>query len=155
MSQMGAKRLTHVRRLRMHSGLAMQSRPSLWIRTAASPSIGFGHLRRALALAEILEEAVEPHFLVDSHDRWSRCEAIARGWGHSNFGSTGLWTGVLTPSAILVDTRVKRGLTALISGAQERRIPVASIHDLGLNPLPSNVVIDGSLSPGIKHSRGA
>jgi spore coat polysaccharide biosynthesis predicted glycosyltransferase SpsG len=40
------------------------------------------------------------------------------------------------------------GLGFLITQARNRGIPVISIHDLGLNPLPSDVVIDGSIAPG-------
>lgn len=147
MSRLDAKRLTHARRLRGHAERAGQPHRSLWIRTVAGPSIGFGHLRRALILAAMLEKAAEPHFLLDSEDIWSKGEANARGWGYSNFYSGGFWTEAPVPAAILIDTREEKGLASLLSAARQRRIPVASIHDLGLNPLPSDVVIDGSLSP--------
>lgn len=106
-------------------------------------------------MAAMLEHAAEPHFLVDSDDSWSKNEAIERGWGYSNFGSTGLWSRDPAPAAILIDTREERGLAVLISAARQHYVPVASIHDLGLNPLPSDVAIDGSFSPGVKNTCAA
>ena len=151
MTRLDAKKLTHARRLRMHVNRPDQPRGSLWIRTVAGPSIGFGHLRRALTLAGMLEKAAKPHFLVDSQDVWSKSEANARGWGYSNFCSGEIPAGAPVPAAILIDTREEKGLASLISAARKHGIPVTSIHDLGLNPLPSDVVIDGSLSPCVQH----
>jgi len=155
MNRMDAKRLTHVRSLPVRSERGSLGRRPLWIRTVASPSIGFGHLRRVLTLAAMLENAVEPHFLVDSNDSWSKDQTTARGWKYSDFDSTGLWNGSSRPAAILIDTREERGLEVLISAARQRRVPVASIHDLGLNRLSSDVVIDGSLAPGIQQNCAA
>jgi len=42
-------------------------------------------------------------------------------------------------------TGQKNGLDAFIQEAKNRRLPVASIHDHGLDPLPSDIVIDGSV----------
>lgn len=122
-------------------------KPRLWIRTVAGPSIGFGHLRRSLALARLLEGSVEPIFLLDSSDVGSQSQVAAQGWRFEPFKLSGLWSKLIPPHGILIDTRETEGLFLLLEKASEHRIPVVSIHDLGLNPLPSNIVIDGSISP--------
>ncbi len=99
-------------------------------------------------MAGMLQQAAAPHFLVDAADTWTQKETAARGWTHSNFCSGEFWTVAPRPAAILIDTREKPGLIPFISAAREWGVPVVSIHDLGLNPLPSDTVIDGSLLPG-------
>jgi hypothetical protein len=48
---------------------------------------------------------------------------------------------------LIIDTRETRGLIQLLAECRRRGIPVISIHDLGLNPLPSDLVVDGSVLP--------
>jgi len=138
----GAKTMTVVPQYSRLTGL-----PYLWIRTAAGPKIGFGHLRRSLVLAEALRDACRPVFLLDPGDCWSRTQLED---GNCSFYCDGIdqvWESLPEPDAILIDTRISSGLDGLISAAKTRRIPVISIHDLGLNRLPSDKAIDGSVVP--------
>ncbi|MCK7492400.1 MAG: hypothetical protein MZW92_12935 [Comamonadaceae bacterium] len=48
---------------------------------------------------------------------------------------------------LLIDTRDSSGLSLLISEARKRFIPIVSIHDLGLNPVASDIGIDASVKP--------
>ena len=127
--------------------VAQRIRPRLWVRTVAGPSIGFGHLRRSLALARLLEGSLEPIFLLDSSDIGSQLQVAAQGWSFESFKLSRLWSRLSPPHGILIDTRETEGLALLLEKASERCIPIISIHDLGLNPLPSDIVIDGSISP--------
>lgn len=127
--------------------LVEKVRPKLWVRTAASPSIGFGHLKRSLVLARLLESSVEPIFLLDSGDIGSQSQVIAQGWRFEPFKLSWLWSRPPPPDGILIDTRETEGAAQLSEEAREQGIPVISIHDLGLNPLPSDIIIDGSILP--------
>ncbi len=126
------------------------AKPMLWIRTAAGPTIGFGHLRRSITLARMLSSVLHPVFLHDPDDHWTQDEVAQQGWMLEPLEPGGLWELRSAPSGLLIDTREETGLKSLISEARNRSIPVLSIHDLGLNPLPSDVVIDGSIFPSTR-----
>lgn len=119
----------------------------LWIRTASGPEIGFGHLRRSIILARSLSDCGVPLFLVDSQDWWSQEQIASEGFSFVSRELDEIWFLFPNPKAILIDTRLEAGLDHLVAEARNRKIPVVSIHDLGLNPIPSDVLIDGSLSP--------
>jgi spore coat polysaccharide biosynthesis predicted glycosyltransferase SpsG len=125
----------------------LKGRPSLWIRTAAGPQIGYGHLRRCIILAQSLLNCSTPLFLLDSDDRWSQEQLKCHDLDYSCNGLDAAWSLFREPAVILIDTRLTEGLDRWISAAQNRKIPVISIHDLGLDPLSSNIVIDGSIAP--------
>jgi spore coat polysaccharide biosynthesis predicted glycosyltransferase SpsG len=133
------------------TGTPMVSRaaslPVLWIRTAAGPQIGFGHLRRSVTLAQILANCCNPQFLLDPEDSWSSEYLARQGMDFFNQGFENAWASLPEPTAVLIDTRISNGLNGLIAHANSQGIPVISIHDLGLNPLPSDIVIDGSIAP--------
>ncbi len=120
-------------------------KPVLWVRTAAGPDIGFGHLRRSIILSRLLSDSLAPAFLHDSQDRWTKKGASENGWEAIPLGGATAQRAGKLPEALLVDTREETGLTALIAFARRHGTPVISIHDLGLNPLPSDIIIDGSL----------
>jgi UDP-2,4-diacetamido-2,4,6-trideoxy-beta-L-altropyranose hydrolase len=126
----------------------LSGRPYLWIRTAAGPRMGFGHLRRCMILAQSLQDCCAPIFILNAQDLWSRKELTDQGWEFYCEELDKAWLLYPDPSAVLIDTRMADGLDVLIVAAQNRGIPVISIHDLGLNPLPSDIVIDGSIVPG-------
>ena len=123
------------------------SKPMLWIRTVAGPAVGFGHLRRSLILSRMLRDHLTPLFLCDAADRWTEAQASTNHWKSLPFEVAGLWEEMLVPAGLLIDTRDDHGLLQLISEARARAVPVISIHDLGLNPLPSDLIIDGSVLP--------
>jgi UDP-2,4-diacetamido-2,4,6-trideoxy-beta-L-altropyranose hydrolase len=123
--------------------------PAFWIRTAAGAQIGFGHLRRCVTLAQMLEDYCTPLFLLDPEDCWSPEYLASQGMGFFSHGFENAWSWLPEPTAILIDTRLSNGLSDLIAQARSRRIPVISIHDLGLNPLPSDIIIDGSIAPAL------
>jgi UDP-2,4-diacetamido-2,4,6-trideoxy-beta-L-altropyranose hydrolase len=129
------------------AGTECAPKPVLWVRTVAGAAVGFGHLRRVLTLSRILSDCVAPIFLCDTEDRWTPAEASRRGWRFLPYRPEDLWAEIPPPAAVLIDTREESGLLQLISGARVREIPVISIHDLGLNPLPSDLWIDGSVLP--------
>jgi spore coat polysaccharide biosynthesis predicted glycosyltransferase SpsG len=129
----------------------LPSKPFLWIRTLAGPFIGFGHLRRALVLAQALNDLTTPIFLVDPLDIWTQEAAQRRGWRFAFFKLDELWSSLPNPAAVLIDTRDPSGLEALISESRELNIPCISIQDLGLNSLPSDIIIDGSISPCLRN----
>jgi UDP-2,4-diacetamido-2,4,6-trideoxy-beta-L-altropyranose hydrolase len=124
-----------------------QGKPKLWIRTAAGPAIGFGHLRRTIALAHLLENGAQPVFLADAFDEWTRRACDEEGWSCFDFEPDCLRKTIPDPALVLIDTREPRGLQELLQEAGKLSIPVVSIHDLGLNPLATDVVIDGSVLP--------
>ncbi len=157
MERMGAKYLTLVSGtdgkgavINLSGSYPMPSsctKPCLWIRTVAGPSIGFGHLRRSMTLARMLNSAFHPVFLYDPADHWTQAEAARQKWTLESFLHRNLWCAGPLPAGVLIDTREEAGLAPVISEARRRSIPVLSIHDLGLNPLPSDFVIDGSIFP--------
>jgi UDP-2,4-diacetamido-2,4,6-trideoxy-beta-L-altropyranose hydrolase len=137
-----AKTMTFVPQIFPSAGLS-----SLWIRTAASPKMGFGHLRRTLVIAETLRDCCAPVFILDPEDVWSRGHLQDQNCDCFGGGIEEAWASLPDPAAILIDTRLSHGLDALISSARHRGIPVISIHDLGLNMLSTDKVIDGSIVP--------
>lgn len=138
----GAKSLTYAAE-KLQQGCL----PSLWIRTAAGPRMGFGHLRRSLVIAEALRDWCRALFLLDPDDIWSRQHLEEQNFGFYSVGIETAWDNFPDPAAILIDTRLPGGLNSLIIRARARRVPVLSIHDLGLNMLASDKVIDGSVVP--------
>lgn len=128
---------------------------SLWIRTAAGPQIGFGHLKRCLILADSLREDCVPLFLLDRDDLWSQKRVAAAKWNFCSRGLDEIWSVMPDPVCVLIDTRLTSGLDRLIVAAKDRGIPTISIHDLGLNPIPSDTAIDGSIAPWICNAPAA
>jgi spore coat polysaccharide biosynthesis predicted glycosyltransferase SpsG len=131
----------------MHGISAQIEKPGIWLRTAAGPQIGFGHLRRSLIIARELRDCFRPLFLIDLQDIWSRDFLIQAGFDFFDGDPARLWALMPDPAVILIDTRIPDGLDRLIECARIRNVSVVSIHDLGLNPVASDVQIDGSILP--------
>jgi spore coat polysaccharide biosynthesis predicted glycosyltransferase SpsG len=153
MEMQAAKSLTLLRAKAPVPGASLAARlrrPVLWIRTAAGPSIGYGHLRRCLVLAGLLTDSIRVVFLTDPEDTNAAAQVAAAGIECMPFHACGrqprIWAEG-SPAGVLIDTRVEQGLRDLIVECRRRGVPVASIHDLGLNLLPSDILIDGSILP--------
>ncbi|MBZ5495466.1 MAG: hypothetical protein LAP85_03615 [Acidobacteriia bacterium] len=100
-----------------------------------------------MILARRLRGAVRPMFLLDPDDRWSQAHVRHCGFDYRHFDPRRPWPAAEPAAAVLIDTRKRVGLRRLIAAARLRGIPVASIHDLGLAPVASDVVFDGSILP--------
>ncbi len=107
-----------------------------------------------MVLAGEMGAWMRPIFLLDDSDTWSRNQIQQQGWDFACFDSEKLPGSMPKPAAVLIDTRKEDGLLNLIDWARRSRVPVLSIHDLGLNPIPSDAVIDGSLHPVVQHFPG-
>ncbi len=114
-------------------------------RVAAGPRVGFGHLVRCRSLARALN--VTPLVSIRGTQR-TRALAASMGfpvldsqWPLMKGGPT---TGE-TPDLIVVDDPVGEFAEAWVKKARRLGVPVASIHDLGLAPVESDLAIDGSI----------
>lgn len=114
-------------------------------RVAAGPRIGFGHLVRCRSLARAL--GVVPLVSIRGSRR-TRELAVTRGW-------TTVMPGT-KPDLVVVDDPVAESADAWVRRARRLGVAVASIHDLGLAYVESDLVIDGTLSPrGAAHGGAA
>jgi len=102
-------------------------------RVAAGPRVGFGHLVRCRSLASALE--VSP--LVSLRGTNQTRERAA------SMGFT-FFTGE-HPDLVVVDDPDGAAAGAWVRKARRMGVPVASIHDLGLAHVESDLVIDGSI----------
>ncbi len=105
-----------------------------------------------MVLAEALQDCCCPVFLLHPGDFPSREHLTAQGYEVFNQGLDKAWSVLPDPSAVLIDTRLTEGLDGLLAEAKIRGIPVISIHDLGLNLMPSDIIIDGSIVPANRDS---
>jgi len=130
--------------------------PSLWIHTGAGPQMGFGHLNRCMILAGELRGCARAFFVLRPEDRWSGEHLDARGFGWKNIEPSRLWSEpAIRPGALLIDTRVSDGLDVFIQAARGKGVPVISMHDMGLNPLRSDIAVDGSIAAAALHDLSA
>jgi spore coat polysaccharide biosynthesis predicted glycosyltransferase SpsG len=115
----------------------MSGAPVVLFRVAAGPRIGHGHLRRAEALARTLGG---PSVL------------SMRGAGAPTSltllppGGTGATLEIVRPAVLVLDDPHARHAQAWASAATRRRIPVVSLHDLGIARVESTLAIDGSVT---------
>ena len=143
-----AKKLTIAQSVRRINGEC----PPLWIHTAAGPEMGFGHLKRCMILAGELKDCARACFILSPKDQWSGEQLLERGVDLQNIDFSRLWIDhAIHPAAILIDTRLPGGLNAFIRTAREKNIPVISLHDMGLNPLNSDIAVDGSIAAALRH----
>ncbi len=104
-------------------------------RVAAGARIGYGHLRRATVLARALRRP---------------CAISVRGGGVVPAEWTPAPRNVraalaLGPRLLVVDDPRAGEATPWIREARRRGVPTASLHDLGIAAVPSDLAIDGSL----------
>jgi spore coat polysaccharide biosynthesis predicted glycosyltransferase SpsG len=112
----------------------------MMFRVAASPRIGFGHLVRAVHLARAA--GVEPLVSIRGG---GNVEGTAR-----RLGATPLAGGaasLIRPglALLVIDDPSRTAATPWLRAARRAGVRVASIHDAGIAPLPSDLAIDGSV----------
>jgi len=114
----------------------MSGAPFVLFRVAAGPRIGHGHLRRAEALAQTL----------------GRPSALSlRGAGAPTSlkavpsGGAGATLEFVRPAVLVLDDPHARHAQAWVAAAARRRVPVVSMHDLGIARVDSTLAIDGSV----------
>lgn len=118
-------------------------------RAAAGPRLGFGHLIRCRSLARAL--GVE--LLVSLRGtRRARQQAATLGARVVDLRTTEA-IQALEPSLVVIDDPSRAAALRWLYRARRAGVPVASVHDLGLASLPSDLVIDGSVRPGAAASR--
>ncbi len=113
-------------------------------RVAAGPSTGFGHLVRCRSLARAL--GVLPSVSVRG-SRETRKAAAERGFD-VKLGGIALLREPTRPDVLVVDDPSAQQATRWVRRARHLRIPVATLHDLGLAYVESELSIDGSIEPG-------
>jgi UDP-2,4-diacetamido-2,4,6-trideoxy-beta-L-altropyranose hydrolase len=127
-------------------------------RVAAGPRVGFGHLVRCRSLARAL--AVTPLVSIRGTAR-TRDRAVAMGftvidstWTPIKGGPTESsspitagpsFMGGRLPDLVVVDDPVQKSADAWVKQARRLGVPVASVHDLGLAHVASDLVIDGTI----------
>lgn len=111
-------------------------------RVCAGPRTGFGHLVRALALAEAL--GVEPRISLRAGQR-VRAAARRLGAVVVRDGAPREVLARQAPSVLLIDDRVAGETAAWRRAARAAGIRIVSVHDLGIGLGDADLVIDGSI----------
>lgn len=118
-------------------------------RAAAGPRLGFGHLIRCRSLARAF--GVSPRVSLRGTKR-TRAAAERLGVEVAESVDAGVAVASLraahAPHILVVDDPSRDHATAWVNRARRHRVPVATIHDLGLGYVRSDVGIDGSFRPG-------
>jgi len=105
-----------------------------------------------MILAGELRDCARARFILRPEDLWSGEYLEAERFDRQNIDFSSLWRDpAILPAAILIDTRLPGGLDVFIQTAREKNIPVISLHDMGLNPLFSDIAVDGSIAAEIRH----
>lgn len=113
-------------------------------RVAAGPTIGFGHLMRARSLSRALDV---PPLVSIRGSRATAATAAARGFTVVPGGLSAL-RGVRAPEVVVIDDPREDEARRWVQRGRALNIPVATLHDLGLGCVDSDVSIDGSIDQG-------
>lgn len=116
---------------------------------AGGPRVGWGHLVRARSLARAL--GVPPLVAIRGSAATKR-RATAGGWRVIDV-RTAAQLRRLGPELLVIDDLSAAAARAWVARARETGIPVASIHDLGLGVVESDLLIDGTVAPD-RRARG-
>jgi UDP-2,4-diacetamido-2,4,6-trideoxy-beta-L-altropyranose hydrolase len=108
---------------------------------AAGPRVGFGHLARSRSLARALGVP-----LVAAVRGTTATRRAARDLGAQTLPPTTAAFDAFAPQLVIVDDPSGPDACAWVAHARRRGVPVASVHDLGRGVVPSDLVIDGSVS---------
>lgn len=112
-------------------------------RAAAGPAVGFGHLVRCRSIARAL--GVIPTVSLRG-SRQTAGTASMRGF-EVRFGGTALLSGASRPDVLVIDDPSAEHAERWVRRAREVRMPVATLHDVGLAYVASDLVVDGSIAP--------
>jgi UDP-2,4-diacetamido-2,4,6-trideoxy-beta-L-altropyranose hydrolase len=112
-------------------------------RAAAGPTIGFGHLVRCRSLARAL--GVEPLISLRATAA-TRGRAAAGGWRLAAVRNDDDLRR-LDPDVLVVDDPSITAVRTWVRRACRVGVPVATIHDLGIAAIDSDLMIDGSVQP--------
>ena len=110
---------------------------------AAGPRIGFGHLVRSRSLARVLGV---PSVVAIRGTSATRRRAASRGW-HVVDVSCDADVRRLNPHLLVIDDPSINAVRTWMRRAKRLDLPAATIHDLGLAAVPSDLVIDGTIAP--------
>lgn len=113
-------------------------------RVAAGPTLGFGHLMRARSLSRALD--VAPRVSIRG-TKATLTAASQRGFVVVPGGLSAL-RGAAAPDVLVVDDPLAVEGARWVARARALGIPVATLHDLGLGCLESDLSIDGSIDQG-------
>lgn len=108
-------------------------------RVAAGPRVGFGHLVRCRSLARAL--GVAPRVVIRGNAT-TRRRAASLGWQVVAGQASRL--AVDRPALLVIDDPSAAAAAVWLRAARRLAIPVASLHDVGLAPVASQLSIDGS-----------
>jgi spore coat polysaccharide biosynthesis predicted glycosyltransferase SpsG len=109
-------------------------------RVAASPRLGFGHLVRAIHLANALGVPAR----VSIRGAAASVETARRLGASLVAGPPARVVGPAV-ALVVIDDPSRRAALPWLRAARRAGVRVASIHDIGLAPLASDLAIDGSL----------
>jgi spore coat polysaccharide biosynthesis predicted glycosyltransferase SpsG len=107
------------------------------LHVAAGPRLGYGHLRRAIVLAQALGRPVALHLR-------GAAEPPA-GW-LTTAGGPARSLAALQPRVLVVDDPHAGYACRWVEAARRLGVPSVSLHDVGLAAVPSDLAIDGSLA---------
>ncbi len=105
-------------------------------RIAAGPRIGHGHLRRAEVLAHALGQSARVSI---------RGGGAASSLTVAPRAAAGPTLDAIRPRVLILDDPDGRHGGPWVSAAARRRVPVVSLHDLGLGRVASTLAVDGSV----------
>lgn len=121
-------------------------------RAAAGPRLGFGHLIRCRSLARAL--GVVPLVSLRATPS-TRAAARRLGCTLADDGLQALRAGGV-PCVLVVDDPSAEHAEVWVNAARRLAVPVATVHDLGLGYVASDLNIDGSVRPhaAMRHRHG-
>ncbi len=117
--------------------------PAVVFRVAAGSRIGFGHVVRCRSIARAL--GVEPLVSIRGNAA-TRIAAASIGCSPLQSSSERVLRA-LNPGLIVIDDPCARAAAVWVRRARKLGCPVASVHDLGLGKVSSDLALDASADP--------